>query len=195
MSQKRLPADKRKKIIIRSAIKVFAGSNYRLAKVSEIAELAGVTEPMVYRYFHTKKNLFLEILKVISQRTIERIQIEAAEYLQSGLLFIEKATYNYLNSMDRFRNELKIYYQAISEIDDADIKMTLQNSYRSYAKFYENAVIKAINKGEISKDVDAMAWAWNMVGLLIHLSTYYLLDLYRKEDAELMIRQHIDLLR
>ena len=69
--QKRLPADKRKKMILRAAIDVFSESNYRVARISDIAARAEVTDPMIYKFFDSKKELFMEILMITNRKSIE----------------------------------------------------------------------------------------------------------------------------
>lgn len=191
----RIPAEERKKMIVRSAINVFSQSNYKTAKVSEIAELAGVTEPMVYRYFQTKKNLFLETLTLIGEKTERMMQQSGnVDEYDDCMTCIEAMTNRYLDSMERYKKEVKIYYQAISEMDDEDIKGALQKIYRSFAKMYSAVVAEGQRRGQMNENIDADAWSWNMVGIFIHLSAFFLLKLYDADHAKQMIDHHFALL-
>lgn len=190
----RIPAEKRKKMIMRAAITVFSQSNFRTAKVSDIAELAGITEPMVYRYFQTKKNLFIETLNLIGDKTIQIMTDESKTQHSDCLLTIEAMNTSYFNTMEKHRKEVKIFYQAISEMDDEEIKDVLQTIYKSFADLYSNVIIEGKRKGEINLSINANAWSWNMVGIIIHLSAFYLLGLYKDHHAEQLINQHIFLL-
>ena len=67
---RRLPASERRKQILRGAVRVFARSNYRAAKVAEIAAEAGVSEALLYKLFPSKQAIFLEILQHMSQRIV-----------------------------------------------------------------------------------------------------------------------------
>ena len=62
----RMPADARKKQILKCAVKVFAKSNYQAANVADIAREAGISEALIYKYFPSRKEIFLQILKTIS---------------------------------------------------------------------------------------------------------------------------------
>src|SRR4051794_15524435 len=118
---KRLPADKRKRVIIRSAIQVFAESNYRVAKVSEIAKLSGVTEPIVYKHFNSKEDLFIEVLRKMGDKTLKLFisyRSEASGTPREVLKYVIKT---YLHSLEKYEKELQIFYQAISEIHVATI--------------------------------------------------------------------------
>lgn len=98
---------------------------------------------------------------------------------------------NYLNYMNQYRKELKIYYQAISEIDDEDIRKVLQSTYTNYANYFSKILNAGIRDGEIRKDIDVKSYSWKIVGLLIHLSTFYLLGLYDENFAIKLVEQHI----
>src|SRR3990172_2275194 len=58
----RLSGKEREMQILRAATAVFARSNYRVASTADIPAPAGIAEPTVFKYFPTKKSLFLRIL-------------------------------------------------------------------------------------------------------------------------------------
>lgn len=62
-SQKRMPAEERRRQLQSVAIKVFAERGYRGASMAEVAERAGVTKPVIYRHFSSKKDLYLKIIE------------------------------------------------------------------------------------------------------------------------------------
>jgi AcrR family transcriptional regulator len=59
----RLPAAERREAILRAAAQVFADSGYRGAKVSDIAERVGVTEPVIFQNFGSKAALFAVVVE------------------------------------------------------------------------------------------------------------------------------------
>jgi AcrR family transcriptional regulator len=62
LSGKRLPAAERRLAIQRAAGPLFARHGYGAATLDEIAAAAGVTKPIVYRHFESKKDLYLALL-------------------------------------------------------------------------------------------------------------------------------------
>jgi AcrR family transcriptional regulator len=56
------------------AVRVFAKRGYHAASVDEIAELAGVSKPMVYLYLDSKEGLFLACLRRESDRLVAAFQ-------------------------------------------------------------------------------------------------------------------------
>src|ERR1700689_256017 len=58
----RLPAAERRETILRAATEVFALAGYRAAKVSDVADRIGVTEPVIFQNFGSKAALFAAVL-------------------------------------------------------------------------------------------------------------------------------------
>jgi AcrR family transcriptional regulator len=59
----RLPAAERRGALIETATRVFAERGYRRSTTAEIAAEAGVTEPILYRHFPSKVELFLACIE------------------------------------------------------------------------------------------------------------------------------------
>src|SRR5437588_238314 len=58
----RLPAAERRQALIETAIRVFTEGSYRGTTTAEIARAAGVSEPILYRHFASKRALYLAAL-------------------------------------------------------------------------------------------------------------------------------------
>ncbi len=61
-SATRLPAAERREALIETAIKVFSDGSYRGTTTAEIARAAGISEPILYRHFTSKRDLYLAAL-------------------------------------------------------------------------------------------------------------------------------------
>src|SRR5271155_2451881 len=68
----------RKRQLLRHAKHLFVTLGYQQTTTEKIAQAAGVTEPVLYRHFSSKKALFLEVLHDIREATIHRWQNETA---------------------------------------------------------------------------------------------------------------------
>ena len=53
----RLPAEERKAVVLDCACGIFSTGSYRGTTTAEIARKAGVTEPILYRHFDSKRDL------------------------------------------------------------------------------------------------------------------------------------------
>ena len=65
---RRLTADARRRQLFEVALSLFAEHGYAATTMDDIAEAAGVTKPLVYQHFESKRALYLELMDVFSQR-------------------------------------------------------------------------------------------------------------------------------
>jgi AcrR family transcriptional regulator len=63
VTRTRLPAAERREALIDTALELFAEGSYRCVTTAEIARRAGVSEPILYRHFESKRDLFLACLE------------------------------------------------------------------------------------------------------------------------------------
>jgi AcrR family transcriptional regulator len=59
----RLPAARRRRQLLDVAVDVFAERGFHSTSMDEVAEAAGVTKPVLYQHFDSKRELFLELLE------------------------------------------------------------------------------------------------------------------------------------
>src|SRR5260370_25688961 len=69
----------RKQQLLAQAKQLFVTLGYQNTTTEKIARAAGVSEPMLYRHFDSKKALFLEVLQQIRDATLTRWQAATAE--------------------------------------------------------------------------------------------------------------------
>jgi AcrR family transcriptional regulator len=74
----RLSADERRADVVESAVKAFASSGLHGTSTEEIARLAGVSQPYLFRLFGTKRDLFLAALERMFSR-LEHEFLDAAD--------------------------------------------------------------------------------------------------------------------
>src|SRR5438105_3564667 len=72
----RMRKAERKKQLLGHAKQLFVRHGYHDTTTEKIAAAAGVTEPVLYRHFESKKALFLEVLLEIRHATLERWNTE-----------------------------------------------------------------------------------------------------------------------
>lgn len=61
--QRRLPVAERRALIVDAAGRLFGERGYAATRVDEIAAAAGVTKPIVYRHFNSKRALYVALLE------------------------------------------------------------------------------------------------------------------------------------
>lgn len=75
----RLPAAERRAQLLRTAVGVFAEHGYHAASMNDVAEAAGVTKPVLYQHFSSKRELFVELLGEIGAELRDTIAKATAD--------------------------------------------------------------------------------------------------------------------
>jgi AcrR family transcriptional regulator len=70
---RRLTADARRRQLFEVALSLFAEHGYLATTMDDIAEAAGVTKPLVYQHFDSKRALYLELMDVFSRELVTGI--------------------------------------------------------------------------------------------------------------------------
>jgi len=78
MSQ-RLPATARREQILDVALDVFAASGFHGASMNDVAVAAGVTKPVLYQHFDSKRDLYKALLDEVGNRLLDSIAKATAE--------------------------------------------------------------------------------------------------------------------
>ncbi|MCP4037154.1 MAG: TetR/AcrR family transcriptional regulator [bacterium] len=168
--RKRLSRVERRAQILESAVKVFARSNYKRAKVGDIAREVGITEAAVYRYFPSKKAIFIEILDHIHSRILGFWQAEV-DKTDDAMEALRNMGTVYFRRVSRHSAELRVQFQAISEADDKEIARRLRLHHRQYRAFIERVVERGIEQGSMRADTSAttVAYLFDGTGVLINM--------------------------
>ncbi|MBN2517101.1 MAG: TetR/AcrR family transcriptional regulator [Deltaproteobacteria bacterium] len=190
--KKRFSAEERRKQILRSAIRVFAQSNYRAARVADIAAETGISEATIYKYFPSKKAIFLEILTYMSERIIILWEREY-ETEPDALKALRAMGKTYYERMTNHPEELKVHFQAVSEVNDSDIAERLRLDHERYVQFIAKVLEKGVRQGTIRSDRDiyTMAWLVNGIGILMNMVKLLSFDTVFNETIIPQIIDHL----
>jgi AcrR family transcriptional regulator len=74
----RLPAAERRRQLLDTAIRVFAETGFHETTMAQIAEGAGVTKPVLYQHFASKRDLYLAVLDDVGDRLRSSVLVAAA---------------------------------------------------------------------------------------------------------------------
>ncbi|HEY1280031.1 MAG TPA: TetR/AcrR family transcriptional regulator [Acidimicrobiales bacterium] len=70
----RLPAAARREQLLNVALEVFARQGFHGTAMNDVAEAAGVTKPVLYQHFQSKRQLYLALLDEVGQRLRQTIE-------------------------------------------------------------------------------------------------------------------------
>jgi AcrR family transcriptional regulator len=117
----RLTPDERQRRLLEVAVEEFAVAPYEQVRVADVAERAGVSKALLFRYFGTKRELYLECVRTDSAELAKAVDIDptmpASERfpvaLEVLLEFIERRPYSIPS---RPAGDLRRHKQAVGEI-------------------------------------------------------------------------------
>lgn len=178
---RRLSARERRRQIIESARGVFASQNYARAGTADLAKAAGVSEPALYRYFPSKKELFLATLRDTGARLLEIWQSIACE-VEDPLDTLWAIAVRYYDHLDSRAASMKLAFQALCEAEDAEIREAARENFVGFANFLTDIVEEGKARGIIRRDVDSRLVAWQFVGSGLTLDLIHLLGLRQQVD-------------
>ena len=187
----RLSARERELEILRAATRVFARSNYRLAGIADIALEAGISEAAIYKYFPSKKDLFIRILKRIGEHTLEIWQQVVTSEEGDSLSTLRRMVRIFVEGLRACADEVKIQFQALAESDDPDIARQLRENNKAYVRFLAQLIDRGKSEGIVRADVDPYATGWFINGIGFTLTLVRLLD-FDQDVGERRVVEMID---
>jgi AcrR family transcriptional regulator len=194
---RRLAAKERKRQIIETARAVFASQGYAHAGTADLAKAAGVSEPALYRYFSSKKDIFLATLLDTGARLLEIWQNIAYE-VEDPLETLWAIAVRYYDHMDSRAASMKLAFQALCETDDADVREAARDNFMRFADFVAEIVDEGKARGTIRPEIDSRVAAWQFVGSGLTLDLVHLLGLrveVGRERVEEWVRLYLRSIR
>jgi len=166
----RLPAPERRQAIVEAAQRVFVHGSYSGATTAEIAREAGVSEPILYRHFGSKRDLYLACLEAAWDSFRSALDAKLAELGdRDAVLAIGQASREFHAAGGV--KPVTLWIQALSEAgEDLAIQAFLRAQLREVHDYIADAVRRAQAAGGVPADRDASAEAWIFVGAALLLS-------------------------
>jgi AcrR family transcriptional regulator len=156
--RERLPAAERRAALLEAASRVFARSSYRGATTADIAAEAGVSEPILYRHFGSKRELYLACL----DDAWRRLQSCGSEV--SGGLRIRAISEAYMTGTGPVRL-IDLWIQALNVAsEDAVIAAAVRDQIREVHDWFADLIREGQGGGHIVADRDPEAEAWILLG-------------------------------
>ncbi|HEY7017546.1 MAG TPA: TetR/AcrR family transcriptional regulator [Gaiellaceae bacterium] len=165
----RLSGPERRQAVVETACRIFAKSSYHGSTTAQIARETGVTEPVLYRHFASKRELYLACLDAVwaRVRTLWEKALEREDDPANWVAAIGKA---YLEARAAAKVVLvDLWIQALTvAADDPEIRRALRAQVREVHEFVADVIRKAQAAGGIvqERDPDAEAWIFISLGLL-----------------------------
>lgn len=188
MTATRLPAAERRQSIVDAGLKVFSTGSYSGATTAEIAREAGISEPILYRHFAAKRELYFACLDEAWARLREVFEARIGE-------FGDGDAFRAIARTDRGLRVLtpSLWIQALTEAgEDPEIARYLREHMREVHGYIAGAARHAQAAGVMAadRDPDAEAWIFMAGGLLVSVADR-LQGLLGEDDLARIVAQRL----
>jgi AcrR family transcriptional regulator len=165
----RLSGPERKQAVVETACRVFAKGSYHGSTTAQIARETGVSEPVLYRHFSSKRELYVACLDAVWER-VRALWEKAIEREDDPANWVKAIGKAYLEARAAARVVLvDLWIQALTEAaDDPEIRRALRAQVREVHDFVADVIRRSQAAGGViaERDADAEAWIFISLGLL-----------------------------
>jgi AcrR family transcriptional regulator len=158
-----MAAADRRKHLIETAIRLFTDGSYHGTTTAEIARAAGVSEPILYRHFASKRDLYFAALEHVWAKTREAWERKLDE-ASDTVAAVEAISKEHVSVRSPKLQLAELWVQALGEAsEDPELRRRLRRHMREVHDFVADLVRRGQNEGAIAKERDADSEAWIML--------------------------------
>lgn len=163
----RMRSEDRRRQLLEVSAKLFAQGGYRGTTTAELAKAASVTEPILYRHFDNKLDLFVTLVDEVGKEVLEAWQ-EALNGTKDphdrimAILSSNPATH------EKGLIAYRVIFQAMTEIGrDPEIAKPLRRHLNKLHIFIREEISNLQNEGAVRTDESASMLAWMLMDVAI----------------------------
>lgn len=182
-----------RKLILDAAAEVMCREGYAGTRLSDIADIAGIKTPAIYRHFPSKDALVDEVMTVGHLRFIEHVTtvIDALPADSTPLDRVLAAVAGHLEVILAISNYAAASTRNMSQMPDAILERQ-QELRRQYGAIWRRHLTEAIEAGQIRPELNPVAVQGLIIGALSWSNEWW--DPERR-TLESLIRNAQDLVR
>ena len=163
----RMRAQERRQQLLEVAAELFASRGYRGTTTADLAKSAGITEPILYRHFENKHDLFVTLLDEVGREVIAAWE-SALEGASSPRARLRVLLASNPATSERGRGVYRVIFQAMSEHENDDaIARALRRHMTTLHGFIRDELAALQEGGTVRRDQSATALAWLLVDVAI----------------------------
>ena len=174
----RLPAAERRRQLLDTAIKVFADTGFHDTTMHQIAESAGVTKPVLYQHFASKRDLYLAVLEDVGAR-LRAAVLEAAGTGSTPRAQVEAGFRAYVQAVVEDRWGFRLLFSGVNRQDPEF------NDVSSKVEQLIAGTIADLIAVDGMTDAHRLVLAYGVVGMAEGMSRHWLSDASRVSPDEL----------
>ena len=159
----RMAAAERRQQLIETAIRLFTDGSYHGTTTAEIARAAGVSEPILYRHFASKRDLYLAALEHVWAKAREGWE-RKLDGAPDACAAIEAIGKGHVSVRSPRLQLAELWVQALSEAsEDPELRRHLRRHMREVHDFVAGLIRRGQEQGAIAAERDANSEAWIML--------------------------------
>ncbi len=162
----RLPAPMRKSQLLDAAAVVFAKHGYKATTTAKLAAEAAVTEPIIYRHFESKRELFIALIERTGQTTIARWEASMKD-AHDPAERISKLLFSNPMVDEKGHAAYRVIVQAMMDVEEVGVRDALQGHIAKLHAFLMHEVKAAQDSGMVSKRFSPEITGWALMHLAI----------------------------
>jgi TetR/AcrR family transcriptional regulator len=154
--------------VLEAASVIFSRGTYRSTTTAEIAKHAGVTEPVLYRHFPSKRDLYLACLEEAWLDTRKLWDAVVADEPDPAL-WLTAMGRAYLAAKDRRGQLAHLWLQSLTEVsDDPEVRKFVRRQLQTVHRYVADVMRRSQEAGGIlpARDPEVEAWVFISLGLL-----------------------------
>lgn len=163
----RLSGPERRQQILDRALEAFGVGGYDAASMSTIAAAAGITKPVVYQHFLSKRALFLEVLSDCGQGMVDAVEKATAEATGPR----EQVACGFAAFVGYFRDRPEAFRVLFSEANRSDPEFAAEVHRVEMA--VADRIAALITDGDLSSE-DRRVVAHGIVGMAERACRYWM---------------------
>ncbi|MEQ8769157.1 MAG: helix-turn-helix domain-containing protein [Phycisphaerales bacterium] len=164
----RLPAAERREQLLDRAAELFSERGYARATTSELAKAAGVTEPIIYRHFKSKRDLYVALIERTGRETLAQWEADLDGAADPADRLRRLLGDNPMVSA-KGKAPYRVFLQSISEVDDESIHAAVSEHIASVHAFIAREITAAQDARQVTDKFSADVIAW----MLLHIGMGY----------------------
>jgi AcrR family transcriptional regulator len=158
----RLKAPQRREQLMEVATKLFARNGYEATTTAAIALAAGVTEPILYRHFKSKQELFVAIVKAVSDRTMRHWE-DLVRGVDDPTEQFRRIAADLPQHMEKLADAYHVLHGALATSRDKKVIAVMREHYLQIERFFVKVIQDGQKSGVFRKNMQPRPAAWTLI--------------------------------
>lgn len=150
--------------ILDSALELFATQGFPLTRVKDIAATADVSEPLLYKYFKSKKDIYLTLLNTLAG-DIDKIWDQAESTHQKPEDILRVGGLSFCASVTTKKTGAAIIFRTLTETSMSEVVEFSKNTQVRIHDRIQKHIETGVKAGTFRSDIDAGLAAWQFMSI------------------------------